>query len=232
MLNPDQYLRYLEEKSAAQPPEPEAGVVLITDPAEIEAFEQQSGLTAGILPNAPYYDFCMDVYRSAKTNQYYRYCNVVYSKQGAAVLVLLRTEQQAYFLLNRQYRPLLRKIVYEIPRGFSDPTDPNAAYTAIRELAEETNINLSEAEEHSFQMTELGTLHPDSGLTNNHAALFLAELRLHSAPELAVQDVNETILGHLLVTEQQLSEMIADDRITDAFTLAAYARYQSRKGTT
>ena len=81
-------------------------------------------------------------------------------------------------------------------------------------------------------MTELGTLHPDSGLTNNHAALFLAELRLHSAPELAVQDVNETILGHLLVTEQQLSEMIADDRITDAFTLAAYARYQSRKGTT
>ena len=232
MLNPDQYLRYLKEIAAAQPPEAEAGAVLITDPAEIETFEQKSGLTVGIVPNAPYYDFCMDVYRSAKTNQYYRYCHVAYSKQGAAVLVALLTENQTKFLLNRQYRPLLRKFVFEIPRGFSDPTDPDAAYTAIRELAEETNINLTEAENCSFQMTELGTLHPDSGLTNNHVALFLAEIRLQRTPELAVRDENETISGHLLVTEQELSEMIADNRITDAFTLAALARYQSRKVST
>ena len=229
MLNQEQYLQLLKQKAAAEPPEAETGLALVTDPDAIAAFEQESGLTAGVLPNPPYYNICMDVYRSGGTGRCFRYCNVTYSRQGAATLVIVRTKEAEFFLLNRQYRPLLHKTVLEIPRGFSDPDDPDAAYTAVRELAEETGLNLFATGEQSCQITELGTVHPDSGLTNNTVALILAEIRTEQVPQLAVQDKNETILGHLLVTEAELTEMIADERITDGFTLSTFAKYRAKR---
>ena len=229
MLNQEQYLQLLKQKAAAEPPEAETGLALVTDPDAIAEFERESGLTAGVLTNPPYYNICMDIYRSAETGQRFRYCNVTYSRQGAATLVIVRTKEEKYFLLNRQYRPLLHKTVLEIPRGFADPDDPDAAYTAVRELAEETGLDLFAAGEQSCQITELGTVYPDSGLTNNAVALILAEIRTEQVPQLAVQDENETILGHLFVTEAELSQMIADERITDGFTLAAFAKYRTKR---
>ena len=229
MLNQEQYLRLLKQKAAAEPPEAQTVLALVTDPEAIAEFERKSGLTAGVLENPPYYDICLDVYRSAETGRCFRYCNVTYSRQGAAVLVIVRTEAETYFLLNRQYRPLLQKTVLEIPRGFADPDDPDAAYTAVRELAEETGLDLTADGTQSCQVTEIGTVYPDSGLSNNAVALILAEIRLKQAPKLAVQDKNETILGHLLVTETELTAMIADERVTDAFTLSAYAKYCAKR---
>ena len=230
MLNQEQYMQLLKHKAETEPPATETGLALVTDPDAIAEFERESGLTAGVLTNPPYYNICMDVYRSGKTGRCFRYCNVTYSRQGAAVLVIVRTKEEGYFLLNRQYRPLLHKTVLEIPRGFADPDDPDAAYTAVRELAEETGLNLLEEKAQSCcQITEIGTVHPDSGLSNSSVALILAEIRTDQIPELAVKDQNETILGHLLVTEAELSDMIADERITDGFTLSAYAKYRAKR---
>ena len=230
MLNQEQFLQLLKQKAAAEPPEAETGLSLVTDPDEIAEFEQESGLTAGVLPNPPYYNICMDIYNSAGKEHRFRYCNVTYSRQGAATLVIVRTKEEEYFLLNRQYRPLLHKTVLEIPRGFADPDDPDAAYTAVRELAEETGLDLFASGEQSCQITQIGTVNPDSGLSNNSVALMLAEIRMDQKPELAVRDKSETILGHLFVTEAELSQMIADERITDAFTLAAFAKYCAKRG--
>ncbi|MBP0970429.1 MAG: NUDIX hydrolase [Oscillospiraceae bacterium] len=230
MLNQELYMQLLKQKAESEPPEAETGLALVTDPAVIAEFERESGLTAGVLANPPYYNICMDVYRTRNTGRCFRYCNVTYSRQGAAVLVLVRTKNEAFFLLNRQYRPFLHQTVLEIPRGFADPDDPDAAYTAVRELAEETGLNLfAEKEQSCCQITELGTVHPDSGLTNSAVALILAEIRTDRIPEFAVKDENETILGHLLVTEAELSDMIADERITDGFTLSAYAKYRAKR---
>ncbi|MBP0966558.1 MAG: NUDIX hydrolase [Oscillospiraceae bacterium] len=230
MLNQEQYLHLLQSKAAQEPPESETGLKLVTDPAAIADFERESGLTAGVLANPPYYNICMDVYRSAKTEQCFRYCNVSYSRQGAAVLVMLRTKAETFFLLNRQYRPLIQKTVCEIPRGFADPADPDAVYTALRELAEETGLDLLGESGDACRITVLGTVNPDTGLSNNTAALVLAEIRMEQTPQFSVRDRQETILGHLLVTEAELEAMIADDRITDAFTLSAFAKYRAKRG--
>lgn len=229
MLNQEQYLQLLQNKAASEPPEAETGLSLVTDPALIAEYERESGLTAGVLANPPYYDICMDVYRSAKTGRCFRYCNVSYSRRGAAILVVLRTEAETFFLLNRQYRPLIQKTVYEIPRGFADPSDPDAICTALRELAEETGLELPGNGGDACKITVLGTVNPDTGLSNNTAALVLAEIRTARRPNLSVRDAQETILGHLLVTGPELEAMIADDRITDAFTLSAFAKYRAKR---
>ena len=222
MLNQERYMALLEQKAVREKSSDTNCTALVTDPAVIAGFEKESGLTVGVLENPPYYNFCMDVYRAGKTDKLFRYCNVSYNRSGAAILVVLRTGEEKCFLLNRQYRPLLQKTVFEIPRGFADPDDPDAVSTAIRELAEETNIQIGQ----DLRLIRLGAVNPDSGLSNNEVVLFMAEICAEKLPALRVQDENETIIGHTIVSETEMCRMIAGDQITDAFTLAAFAKYR------
>ena len=222
MLNEEKYLTSLCQKAAADVPG--NTVALVTDPDSIGEFERSQGLSIGLIDNQPYYDFRMDVYRNPK-GQTFRYCSIDYSRQGAAILVVFRKGRERFYLLNRQYRPFLQKTVWEIPRGFANPEDGGAFDTAIRELAEETGIKT--AEQANRIVRKLGTVHPDSGLSNNTVGLFAAEFELGECAEIGVRDAEESILGHRIVSEEKLRWMILNDEMTDGFTLAAFTKYMT-----
>lgn len=224
MLNEKKFLTSLRQKAAAGIPE--NAVALVTDLDLIEEFERTRGLAVGLIDNQPYYDFRMDVYRNP-SGQTFRYCSIEYSKQGAAILVVFRKGGERFYLLNRQYRPFLQKTVWEIPRGFANPEDGDAFDTAIRELAEETGIEA--AGDTEAKVRKLGTVHPDSGLSNNAVGLFAAEFALGECAEIGVRDAEESILGHRIVSEAELRCMILKDEITDGFTLAAFTKYMTAR---
>lgn len=225
MINQDKYLLLLKKHREHRFSDTETNVELVTELDTIIEYEKKSGLTVGVLDNQPYYDFRMDVFKNQKNGQCFRYCNVSYSKHGSAVLVVLRSDKECFFLLNQQYRAILNEIVYEIPRGFADSDDKSSINTAIRELAEETGINVRN---NSFKISKLGTVHPDSGLSNNTVSLYMVEIPIDEYPNLKVMDENETIIGHTIITESKFYEMIKKNHITDAFTLAAFTKYKCR----
>lgn len=225
MINKDKYLLLLKKHREHRFSDTGTNVELVTELDTIIEYEKKSGLTVGVLDNQPYFDFRMDVFKNKKNGQCFRYCNVSYSKHGSAVLVVLRSDKECFFLLNQQYRAILNEIVYEIPRGFADSDDENSINTAIRELAEETGINVRNID---FEIIKLGMVHPDSGLSNNNVSLYMVEIPIDECQSLKVIDENETIIGHTIVTESELCEMIERDHITDAFTLAAFIKYKCR----
>lgn len=226
MINKEKYLLLLKNQTAKKTSNTETNIVQVTDPQTIIEYENDSGQLVGVLDNQPYFDFRMDVFKNQNNGKCFRYCNVSYSQSGAAVLMVIRSNKEKFFLLNQQYRVFLNKVVYEIPRGFSDLSDMNAINTAIRELAEETGIDVRKD---NYKLSNLGTVHPDSGLSNNVVSLFMVEIPIDECPELIVNDKEEPIIGHRIVAESELIDMIENDDITDAFTLAAFVKYKCRK---
>ena len=71
---------------------------------------------------------------------------------------------------------------------------------------------------------ENGKIVPDSGAMSSKADVFLAEL--NEAPQV-IQE--EEIVGHIALDWEQLGEWIRDGKITDSFTLAAYAKMSLQK---
>lgn len=69
-----------------------------------------------------------------------------------------------------------------------------------------------------------GKIVPDSGAMSSKADVFLAEL--NEAPQV-IQE--EEIVGHIALDWEQLGEWIRDGKITDSFTLAAYAKMSLQK---
>ena len=69
-----------------------------------------------------------------------------------------------------------------------------------------------------------GKIVPDSGAMSSKADVFLAEL--NEAPQV-IQE--EEIVGHIALDWEQLGEWIRDGKITDGFTLAAYAKMSLQK---
>ena len=70
----------------------------------------------------------------------------------------------------------------------------------------------------------LGKIVPDSGALSTSAEVFLAELS--EAPQMIRE---EEIVGHIALDWEQLGEWIRDGKITDGFTLAAYAKMSLQK---
>lgn len=73
-------------------------------------------------------------------------------------------------------------------------------------------------------MESFGKIVPDSGAMSSKADVFLAEL--NEAPQV-IQE--EEIVGHIALDWEQLGEWIRDGKITDGFTLAAYAKMSLQK---
>lgn len=224
MLNKEKYLDLLSQKKAAQSDFTDSSISLITDTDILLEFESAHEQMIGMIPNEPFYSICLDVYRNNTTGTLFRYCNIHYNRFGAAILVIIN----GYILLNRQYRPFIGSEVYEVPRGFADPEDPDNRRTAIRELLEETGIDIKSTD-YTFTLKKLGDIYPDSGLSNNKVTLFLADITMEECPNLNVMDKNEAIVGHTLVSEEEFQSLIQSNKINDSFTLCAYLMYLCTK---
>ena len=107
-----------------------------------------------------------------------------------------------------------------IPRGGDAPNE-TSQQCAQRELAEEIGVALP-----LERLIFLGTLAPDNGILTTEVDVFVAILGNAPIPVEAFQ-TDEVLRLHAL-TEAQIQDQAAAGKITDAFTFAALALWNSR----
>lgn len=128
---------------------------------------------------------------------------------GKGVVVL--PEYEGKIMLLHLYRHAMRQWHYEVPRGYGEPNIP-AIENAHKEVEEETGGKVSE-------LVSLGEFYNNTGYESASVALFYAKLSSVGTPE-----INEGIESFVWLTVKELEEWIADEKITDGFTIAAYTK--------
>lgn len=125
------------------------------------------------------------------------------------------------FLLVQEERVPIRRTIWAFPAGqIDDSEEPDAVRaTGLRELREEAGHELAEKGE----VVPLGYFFPSPGFTDEHSHLLLAR-PVVPAPGGAEPDANEGILDCRTFSPAELRAMIASGEVSDANTLAAFAR--------
>ena len=204
-------------------PDPEGVVILLEDAARIAAEREVAArlararqpahwARAGLFYEDPWLWCLRDVVRfpDGAPGTHHR---LIHKGGPESVAVLPRFEGRLVLL--RHCRHGLRDWALEFPRGGGEP-DISAEALARKELREELGAEVSTLE-------PLGRIHPQNNLMATHIRLFHAELKSLGAPNLA-----EGIAGLRLVSGAELARLIADDVITDAISVALFARARLR----
>lgn len=106
----------------------------------------------------------------------------------------------------------------EFPRGFQEPGE-DLAGTAERELREETSLSAS-------SIKSLGTIMPDSSISNRKIGVFLVEVRSFDG---ATIEKKEQITGYNVFTQNEIEHLIANNKIIDGYTLSAFTKLMTRR---
>jgi ADP-ribose pyrophosphatase YjhB (NUDIX family) len=145
------------------------------------------------------------------------------TQSGAKGVVFVKdpsTGHVTHFLLSRGMKFAPAELCWDCHGGFVEGKE-TLADNAMREIREELG-----AEDLKVKVIPLGTMRPDSGLTNNHPSIFVAFITTDEATNLSSEPVNtdayelETKL-HVLPIEQ-LPQLI--DENDDAFFQTAVLR--------
>lgn len=126
---------------------------------------------------------------------------------GAVILPVLNHK----VVLLKHFRHATREWHWEIPRGFATK-GLSPAENARKELREEIGAS-------ALRLEAMGLMHVNTGLTSEVAELFLAEI-----DAVRNTDTHEGITDTRLVEPAVLEMMIRHNKITDSFTMAAFAR--------
>jgi len=130
-------------------------------------------------------------------------------KGGHGAVIL--PEYHGKILLLHQYRHPTRKWHYEVPRGYGEPNTP-LDVNARKEIEEETGGVAAE-------LVSLGEFYNNTGYETAPVALFYAKLS-----SVGTANENEGIESFVWLTVKELEEWIANEKITDGFTIAAYTK--------
>jgi len=201
------------------------GILILLDSPSIAAAEkavlprvQKRGYGAeaarvGVVYADPYLTILRDAVRfpDGALGTYIRLIREPGGVQSVAMLPVWNDK----ILLLRHFRHASRDWRLEIPRGFGEDGQ-SSEENARRELMEEINATPRE-------LIALGSLEADSGLSGDVTDLFLAFLDGYGAGEAA-----EAISDVLPVSIEELERLIADGRIIDGYTIAAFARARLR----
>jgi ADP-ribose pyrophosphatase len=181
----------------ANPPNPAFEIVFDAD------LQRDNG--AGVMYRDDYYVLLRDAVRR-RDGSTCGYIRLIPARGhgGAAVLPLLGNN----VVLIRHQRHATRASHWEIPRGFADPNE-SPEETARREIQEELDAK-------GIELSELGSIHPDTGASNVYTKLYLARITSVGRTE-----ANEGIDEVRQVSPEQLNVMVRAGEITDSFTLAA-----------
>ena len=130
-------------------------------------------------------------------------------KGGKGVVVL--PEYKGKTMLLHQYRHPTRQWHYEVPRGYGEPNTPSDV-NARKEIEEETGGEVDE-------LVSLGEFYNNTGYEAVAVSLFYAKLK-----SVGTANVNEGIDSFVWLTAKELEDWIANEKITDGFTIAAYTK--------
>lgn len=144
------------------------------------------------------------------------------ARRRTAAVVAPRTPE-GKFLLIRQERVAVRKVLWEFPAGQvdHDVTEASIRETALRELGEEAGVDCRGG------LTALGCFYSSVGFTDECCHLFLARdvVPREAGSE---HDEHEAILEVREFSAEELRAMIASAEIVDSNTLSMYARLQAK----
>ena len=139
-------------------------------------------------------------------------------RRKRAVVVAAMTAEEKLILI-RQERIPIRAAIWEVPAGQIDEEaepEPDAiAAVALRELREETGLELAEG----GNLTALGDYFTSPGFTDERGYFFLAR-PVRECAEGHARDESESILECRSFSGGELRQMIERNEIQDANTLA------------
>ena len=148
------------------------------------------------------------------------------ARRKRAVTVAAMTAEGGLILI-RQERIPIRAAIWEVPAGQIDDesdTDPDdIAAIALKELREETGFELAEGGD----LIALGHYFTSPGFTDERCYCFLARPVRESA-EGHAREEGESILDCRAFSPEEIRDMIANNEIRDANTLAVCSRLLAR----
>ena len=114
-------------------------------------------------------------------------------------------------IMMRQFRPALKKYIYELPAGTLDPDEP-LAVCARRELLEETGFKTK-------KLTKLGSIYPVPGYSTEIIHIFKAEQLTFSQAQPEEYEVIET----MPMTKSRVRELVHQGKLMDAKSICTFA---------
>nr|VFK51674.1 MAG: ADP-ribose pyrophosphatase [Candidatus Kentron sp. TC] len=216
-----EYLRLKREYPSLFANPVTGGIQIVEKPFDMEAAEQAGaehlsakGLASqwarlGLLYENEVFRVVRDPVRfpNGRLGIYFRILMKEQVMPGSVILAVY----QGRVILLEQFRHATRRQHLEIPRGFGT-ADITAADNARKEIAEEVEGEIS-------RLVSMGPMHVNTGLSNEYAELFFAELN-----QIGKGQIEEGIEGIRLVELDDLEGLIRDSEITDAFTIGAFCR--------
>jgi len=197
---------------------PEGGVRILLDPAEIAKVEKaksidlvcrgfpEAGAHVGVALHDPWVTVIRDAVEFADGSCRLHTRVVSRIRSGSAVLPVFNGK----IVLIRHFRHALRRTILEIPRGGVEPgqSPEETAHTEIREEIGGTIQHL----------TAIGFLYGTTNIVNNGAHLFFAELASVGVPQ-----VGEGIESIEQFSVAEFEDLLRRGEIVEGFTVAAYA---------
>jgi len=114
-------------------------------------------------------------------------------------------------IMLRQYRPALKKYIYELPAGTLDPHE-SIATSARRELLEETGLKTK-------KLTKLGSIYPVPGYSTEVIYIYKAEQLTLTEAQPEEYEVIETIP----MTKSKVRQLMAQGKLMDAKSICTLA---------
>jgi len=134
-------------------------------------------------------------------------------RHGAAVAVIAR-RRDGRFVFIRQFRKAMERVCFEVMAGNVDSGEA-AETAAIRELKEETGYQPD-------SIRFLSSIYPSVGYCTERIDIFFAEVHEPGKTDFDHDEDIETVL----ITEQEMDNLIRAGKVQDAKTLAAWALYK------
>lgn len=135
---------------------------------------------------------------------------IINQKIGSSVAVVMCNDKFLLIKIRRKDDT----VHYEFPRGFAK-NDEKLKDTAIRELAEETNLTDIKS------VANLGVIMPDSGLINIKINLIL--IKLNSANNIKLQK-SKKISDYIWSSKRDMFAAIKEGKIIDSYTIAGFIK--------
>ena len=114
-------------------------------------------------------------------------------------------------VMMRQFRPALKKYIYELPAGTLDPHE-SIATCARRELLEETGLKTK-------KLTKLGSIYPVPGYSTEVIYIYKAEQLTLTEAQPEEYEVIETIP----MTKSKVRQLMAQGKLMDAKSICTLA---------
>lgn len=176
--------------------------------------EELYGYNFGVVYRSKFNTMLVDPILSEESQpEYFPYERIVPTSGRDGVVMIPRYQDK--FILIKQYRHAIRSEQYSFPRGYAE-NGGEPETNAVRELREELGAEVKST-------SLLSRVAADSGLTSTQAYVFLAELENMSPPR-----GHEGITEIISLSRDELNTWVAEGKITDGFTLSAWALLAGR----